>query len=101
MLVLAFDVVFATCFVPLTLGIYWSKANSAGAYAAIIVGAISRIVLFYMIPAEWAGLDTFIPPVLSLLVMVPVSMMTQKSSPPMHHVNFESPTEEQVLSGSH
>ena len=36
LLVLAFDVVFAGCVVPLTLGIYWSKANTPGALAAIM-----------------------------------------------------------------
>ncbi len=101
MLVLAFDVVFATCLVPLTLGIYWPKANAYGAIAAIIVGGISRIVMFFTVPEHLAGLDTFVPPVLSLIAMVPVSLMTQKQSPPMHHVNFETPTDEQVLAGTH
>jgi Na+/proline symporter len=30
LLVVAFDIVFAGCVVPLFLGVYWSKANSAG-----------------------------------------------------------------------
>ena len=34
LLVLAFDVVFAGCLVPLTLGIYWKKANTPGALSA-------------------------------------------------------------------
>jgi Na+/proline symporter len=42
LLVLAFDVVFAGCLVPLTLGIYWKKANTPGALAAIFVGSILR-----------------------------------------------------------
>ena len=33
--------------VPLTLGIYWSKANTPGALAAIIVGSVLRLYLFY------------------------------------------------------
>ena len=96
MLVLAFDVVFAGCFVPLTLGIYWKKANAWGALAAVIVGSILRLVLFFTIPPELAGLDTLIPPVVSLIVMVPVSLLTQKQDPPKHEVNFETPTDEQV-----
>ena len=39
-----------------------------------------------------------IPPVVSLIVMVPVSLMTQKSNPPKHEVIHFIPTEEQVLS---
>jgi Na+/proline symporter len=99
LLVLAFDVVFAGCVVPLTLGIYWSKANTPGALAAIIVGSILRLYLFYTIPEELAGLDTMIAPVVSLLVMVPVSLMTQKSHPPKHHVITEIPDDADVLAG--
>ena len=32
----------------------------------------------------------------SLIVMVPVSLLTQKQDPPKHEVNFEVPTDEQV-----
>ncbi len=98
LLVLAFDVVFAGCFVPLTLGLFWKKANGAGALAAVIVGSLLRLVLYYTIPEHLAGLDTLIPPVISLIVMVPVSLMTQSADPPKHQVVDEVPTEEQVLS---
>jgi Na+/proline symporter len=106
MLVLAFDVVFAGCLVPLTLGIYWKKANAYGALAAVIVGSILRLILFFSvgnpafgifyIPEHLAGLDTLIPPVVSLIVMVPVCLLTQKQDPPKHEVIFESPTEDEV-----
>ena len=99
LLVLAFDVVFAGCVVPLTLGIYWSKANTPGALASVIVGTVLRLYLFYTIPEELAGLDTLIPPVVSLLVMIPVSLMTQKSHPPKHHVITEIPDDADVLAG--
>jgi len=99
LLVLAFDVVFAGCVVPLTLGIYWKKANTPGALAAIVVGSVLRLYLFYTIPEALAGLDTLIPPVVSLIVMVPVSLMTQKSSPPKHHVIDEVPDDADVLAG--
>ncbi|MBW2342143.1 MAG: hypothetical protein JRF50_17680 [Deltaproteobacteria bacterium] len=75
LLVLAFDVVFAGCLVPLTLGIYWKKANTPGALTAVFVGSILRLILFYQIPEHLAGLDTLIPPVVSLIVMVPVSLL--------------------------
>jgi solute:Na+ symporter, SSS family len=98
MLVLAFDVVFAGCFVPLTLGLFWKKANTSGALAAVIVGSLLRLILYYTIPEHLAGLDTLIPPVVSLLVMVPVSLMTQKQDPPKHQAATYVPTEEEVLS---
>jgi len=46
-----------------------------------------------------AGLDTMIPPVVSLVVMVAVSLMTQKSHPPKHHVITEIPDDADVLAG--
>lgn len=98
LLVLAFDVVFAGCFVPLTLGLFWKKANTLGALAAVVVGSVLRLYLYINIPEHLAGLDTLIPPVVSLLVMVPVSLMTQKQDPPKHSVVHEVPSEEDVLS---
>ena len=98
LLVLAFDVVFAGCLVPLTLGLYWKKANAPGALAAFLVGSALRLYLYYNIPEHLAGIDTMIPPVVSLIVMVPVSLMTQKSHPPKHDVIDYVPTEDQVLS---
>lgn len=96
MLVLAFDVVFAGLFVPLTLGLFWKKANAYGALAAIVVGSVLRLILFFTIPEHLAGLDTMIPPVVSLIVMVPVSLMTQKQDPPKHEVIYEIPSDEEV-----
>lgn len=97
LLVLAFDVVFAGCLVPLTLGLFWKKANRYGALAAVIIGSVLRLILYFTIPLELAGLDTLIPPVVSLLVMVPVSLATQKVDPPRHHVVNEVPPDELVL----
>ena len=99
LLVLAFDVVFAGCLVPLTLGIYWKKANTPGALVAVVVGSILRLILFYKIPESLAGLDTMIPPVVSLIVMVPVSLMTQKTSPPKHEVIDQIPDDADVIAG--
>jgi Na+/proline symporter len=96
MLVLAFDVVFAGLLVPLTLGIFWKKANTYGALAAVIVGSVLRLILFFTIPEHLAGLDTLIPPVVSLAVMVPVSLLTQKQDPPKHEVINEIPSDEDI-----
>ena len=98
MLLLAFDVLFSSCFVPLTLGLFWKKANSAGALAAILTGTVCRIIAYFVTPPELAGLDTLIPPVFSLVAMVAVSLLTQESSVPKHHVIHETPSDELVLS---
>ena len=98
LLTLAFDVVLAGCFIPLTLGMYWSKANEAGALVGMILGSVMRIVLYYKIPEQYAGLDTLLAPIFSL-VMVPISLMTQKSCPPKHHINDEVPDDAEVLAG--
>jgi solute:Na+ symporter, SSS family len=98
LLVLAFDVVFAGCFVPLTLGIYWKKANGPGALTAVIVGSLLRLIGYLVTPEYWAGLDTLVPPVISLLVMVPVSLLTQAKYPPKHEMIEYVPSEEDVLS---
>ena len=99
LLALAFDVVLAGCFFPLLLGIYWDKTNTPGALASIVVCSILRLVLYYVIPEELAGLDTLIPPVVSLALVVAVSLATQKSSPPKHHVIHTIPDETEVLAG--
>jgi Na+/proline symporter len=99
MLVIAFDVVFAGCLVPLTLGLYWKKANTPGALSAVFVGSILRLVLFFKIPESLAGLDTLIPPIVSLVVMVLVSLLTQESHPPKHEVIDLIPDDADVLAG--
>ena len=38
LLVVAFDIVFAGCVVPLFAGVYWQKANARGAVGSIVVG---------------------------------------------------------------
>jgi Na+/proline symporter len=67
LLVVAFDIVFAGCVVPLFAGVYWPKANARGAIASIVVGTTARIIAHFVMPAAWAGLDTLIPPVLSAI----------------------------------
>ena len=65
LLVVAFDIVFAGCVVPLFAGVYWPKANARGAIVSILVGTTARLIAHFVTPAEWSGLDTLIPPVLS------------------------------------
>ncbi len=99
LLILAFDVVFAGCLVPLVAGIYWKGSNTVGAIACIAVGSILRLVLYYTIPEHLAGIDTLIPPVVGAAVFFTVCILTNKRFKPKHHVITESPTDEEVLDG--
>jgi len=78
LLIIAFDFVLAGCVIPLFAGVYWAKANSAGAMAAIVVGTTARLIAHFVTPAPWAGLDTLIPPVLSAITFFSVCLLTWK-----------------------
>ena len=75
LLVVAFDIVFAGCVVPLFAGVYWSRSTSEAAFAAIIVGTTARLVGHFVVPGAWAGLDTLLPPLASLVAFVSVSAL--------------------------
>src|SRR5262249_36411447 len=94
LLVVAFDIVFAGCVVPLFAGVYWHKANARGAIASIIVGTTARIIAHFVTPPVWAGLDTLIPPVLSGIAFYVTCQLTWKREPGRHHVLTEAWTEE-------
>lgn len=81
LLVIAFDVVFAGCVAPLFFGIYWKRTTSAGAIAAIVAGTASRLLFHFIMPAEWAGADTLIPPILSVIALVGISLQSNESAP--------------------
>lgn len=113
-LVLAFDIVFAGCLVPLVLGLFWSKANTPAALASLIIGSFARMVGYFYFngtwgifnPSEealsWAGIETMIPPVISLVVFVAVALATQKSYPgkALHGVVDYIPPEEDTVLGT-
>ncbi|MFN0101981.1 MAG: sodium:solute symporter family transporter [Bryobacteraceae bacterium] len=80
LLVVAFDIVFAGCVIPLFLGVYWARATQAGALASILTGTIARGICYFVVPAEWAGLDTLLPPVLSAVAFVAGSLSTAPST---------------------
>ena len=44
-LVLAFDIVFAGSSAPLTLGLFWRKANMPAAIASLIIGSSLRLLM--------------------------------------------------------
>jgi Na+/proline symporter len=80
LLVVAFDIVFAGCVIPLFLGVYWARATQAGAMASIVVGTVARGACYFLVPAELAGLDTLLPPVLSAVAFVSGSLLTEPST---------------------
>jgi len=89
LLIIAFDIVFAGCVVPLFAGVYWKKANAAGAIAAIVVGTSARLVAHFVTPAAWGGLDTLVPPLLSATTFVVTCLLTQKTQESRHYVLTE------------
>ena len=93
LLVIAFDIVFAGCVVPLFLGVHWEKANSAGAIAAIATGTISRLIAHLVTPPDWAGLDTLIPPALSLVAFYTACSLTWRTVPARHYALEQVRTE--------
>ena len=54
-LILAFDVLFASLFVPLTLGLWWPRFNRAGALSSMLAGASSRVALEYLLAKGLIG----------------------------------------------
>jgi solute:Na+ symporter, SSS family len=83
LLVIAFDIVFAGCVAPLFFGLYWTKANSTGAIAAILTGTLARLLAHFVTPAAWAGLDTLIPPVLSVMAFCVACTATSRRAEPL------------------
>jgi len=56
LLLLAFDIGFAGLLIPLAGGLYWPGATKQGALACIILGTLTRIVMFVLMPTTF-GLD--------------------------------------------
>jgi SSS family solute:Na+ symporter len=98
-LILAFDIVFAGAWAPLTLGLFWRKANMPAAIVSLIVGSALRLLMFYITPAEYAGIDTMIPPVVSFFLFIGVALATQKKYPGRPGIVDYVPPEEDVVRG--
>lgn len=94
LLVLAFDLGFAGLLVPLVGGLFWPRATSQGALACIIVGSLTRLLLFILMPvmfgsdnalfyipnsiftSDFDGIPTLLSPLVGLVVFVVVSNLT-------------------------
>ena len=79
LLILAFDVVFAGCVIPLVLGVYWKRGTGRAAVLAILIPSVLRVVLYFTydsfgLDPRLKGIDTLIPPLLSLAIFIGVSL---------------------------
>ena len=79
LLILAFDVVFAGCVIPLVLGVYWKRGTGRAAVLAILIPSVLRVVLYFTydsfgLDPRLKGIDTLIPPILSLAIFIGVSL---------------------------
>jgi solute:Na+ symporter, SSS family len=100
-LILAFDIVFAGAFAPLTLGLFWKKSNLPAALASLVVGSSLRLLMFFITPKELAGIDTLIPPIVSFIVFIIVALVTQNKNPGLKRAGVIEyvPPEEDVVNG--
>lgn len=100
-LILAFDIVFAGAWAPLTLGLFWKKSNLPAALASLIFGSTLRLIMYFITPIQYAGFDTLIPPIVSFGVFIAVALLTQKKYPgsKRHGVIEYVPPEEDVVNG--
>ena len=99
---LGFDLILSCLFIPLTLGLYWKKANGYGAIAGLVAGAVFRVGLagfFKGFSVEGIGATddiwyyfTLGGPLVSLVCMVIVSLLTQKIDKPIELVLEPDPS---------
>ena len=82
----AFDFAMSGLFFPLVLGVWWKRANTAGAVAGMIVGLGTGTWYLYMVRfagmTPWIGIDHLrfgiIGAAASLVAMVVVSLLTKE-----------------------
>ncbi len=91
LLVVAFDIVFAGCVVPLFLGVYWSRSTQSAAISSILTGTVARAICYFVMPAHLAGLDTLLPPVLGAIAFVSVSLATAPSGAQDKELTCDTP----------
>ena len=97
LLLLAFDLGFAGLLVPLAGGLYWSKATWQGALSCIVLGSLTRLIFFVLMPTafgidntllyipndiftpDFDGFPTLISPLVGLAAFIIVSSFTKGS----------------------
>jgi Na+/proline symporter len=100
-LVLAFDIVFAGAWAPLTFGLFWKKSNMPAAVASLVTGSLLRFLLAFVISSELQGLETMIAPAVSSALFILVALVTQKrySGYPRSGVVQYVPPERDIVTG--
>lgn len=90
LLALGFDLIMASLFAAMTLGLYWKKANEYGAIAGIITGISVRVIGagiangFTLKDIAYAGdwyIWTLAAPICAFIAMIIVSLATQSIKP--------------------
>jgi Na+/proline symporter len=66
--------------VPLALGVYWPRGTARAALFAMIIPSVLRLALYAVFvyelaPKEYKGIDTLIPPVVSLILYIGISLL--------------------------
>ncbi len=92
LMALGFDLITCSLFAPLTLGLYWKKANAYGAIAGMLASIIVRVGgsgLQYGFTLEGIAFTgdswyvyTLAGPAVCFVTMFAVSLLTQKANPP-------------------
>lgn len=88
-----FDLILASLFGAMTLGLFWKKTNALGAAAGMIAGILFRVIgaaidsgeislVAMAYPAHWYYF-TLLSPLVSIITTVIVSLATQKASAPI------------------
>ena len=81
-------------------GLYWKKANSVGAYSALLLGALSSLLYFFVSrPDEWAGRLGFISFFASFLGMVAGSLISAYLDEVKNRIAWLIPVPLVVLAG--
>lgn len=107
----AFDFACSGLFFPLVLGVWWKRANAAGAIAGMLAGFLVGSWYLYMVfnglMEPWWGIDHIrfgmIGMPASLIAMVVVSLMTKEPSKEIQDMVDETrlPTGGTILKGTH
>lgn len=70
----------ATFLWPIILGLYWKRANTAGAFASIVTGIGSYILFSYVLPRPLGMHTIVLPLIISLVSFVVFTYLTPKPS---------------------
>ena len=107
LLLLAFDLGFAGLLIPLAGGLYWSKATWQGALSCIVLGSVTRLILFVLMPTtfgidntllyipnsifttDFDGFPTLISPLIGLAAFIIISKLTGSNKPTGSSVHTE------------